>query len=496
MIAKSQQDGAARFVVPRWLDYKFALKSGELALQGDIYIPPCVSFLDEFQAFKESPNPGLGADLMGKAFLEDRREQRELAEYVARAVNIASPSRDLAKRILSDEAGKASTKSEEKSLEAQVSILRSSLKKFPRNPTKWVDLSRIYAALGLDRKAVLCFRTALALAPEDRFTVRAFSRFCIHTDQVEEALIWFGKNSSLFHDPWLLATAESLAKIDEKPSPLPRKLSLETSSERECFHNSELFEAFAMSELINGKDQRARRVFRKAWSCPSQNVVRHAEWVTRSKLPGLRGETYVNFGESREASAREAFRSGDFFEALRQCEIWRFEEPYSREPLAFESVVHCVLERFEQVAVCFRKAKERNLMSPTLWNNYVFSVLMSGDQDSGSKLLADFAKHASEDDKFLVFANRGLLALVSGEEEDAKEFYSQAEDAVAQRDRMTADRVFLHYCRARAKFGVLISKQEIARVETIAKRRTDSDIKAIVKHTLSDLNERLEGKKE
>jgi tetratricopeptide (TPR) repeat protein len=489
MIAPDFKEKAVEFVIPRWLDYTHAVSSGELGLGGSVEIPTSYTFDEDYRLYRQSPADGLAADLLGRAFVENRPEKIALAEAVLRSKHIAEPTLKLAKHIVTDRKEQTEVAHSEK-LGKQIGRLRSQLRQRPRNPTKWVDLARLYAAAGQDEKAFDSMRIALALAPEDRFTIRAFARLCIHTDATLDAIRYFSKNRSLLKDPWLLATAESLSKIEDSPSPLPKSVSLLSKGECEKFHRSELLEAFAMAEWMNGKERVAKRAFRAAWEVPSQSVIRHAEWFTRRNLPSLREETEKKFGESHEAASRAALRKSDVMEALRRCELWRFEEPYSVHPLAFESYLLCIDERFEQVPMCFQKAESRKLMSPMLFFNYLFATLMLGNSKLGEEILTANESGLRGDAEYFLLANQGLLALTKGDPDSARDLYRRAEELAEKRDQALKDRVFLHYCRAFLKFNFSLVDGEEKRVEEIKKKRSDAEIQLLIQHVERKLEER------
>jgi Tfp pilus assembly protein PilF len=78
---------------------------------------------------------------------------------------------------------------------------------------RWVDLALAYTIAGKLRKADRALKVAVSLAAEDRFVLRAATRFRLHQGNPEEALFLLKKAQRVRFDPWLLATYVATAEV-------------------------------------------------------------------------------------------------------------------------------------------------------------------------------------------------------------------------------------------------------------------------------------------
>lgn len=225
------QEPELQFLIPRWLEYRDALPSGELFLPDCCKIISTANFESEFSLFKQYPTPLLAGDLLGKAFFESRSEAGDLARYLLTNPNTREPTKRLARRILG--IGEISVP-QTMDYSKKISALKDELRIFPKNPVRWIDLARLYTIVSQKASAERALRIALALAPEDRFCIRAAARFYFHYHDYPAADDLFRGKQLRLRDPWLLATAASAAALANKPSPLPRKLLLDITSPR-CY---------------------------------------------------------------------------------------------------------------------------------------------------------------------------------------------------------------------------------------------------------------------
>ena len=199
-----------RFVIPRWLTYKAAQASGELAMPANRNIVFGNSFARQFAVFHANPTQALAAELLGIAFLDHRPEGTELAKFVLQNPAVREPTVELARTVIGITPQGAKKDS---GFAAQIRLLKLDVRRLPKNPMKWVDLGRLYAASGQVPPALRALRVAVALAPTDRFCLRALCRFYFHIGDYAAACEMFEGKSDLLGDPWLLASAASAAGL-------------------------------------------------------------------------------------------------------------------------------------------------------------------------------------------------------------------------------------------------------------------------------------------
>lgn len=453
-------------VVPRWLSFRKAAALGELSMaEGSVpQLPLSSDFPERLRLFQRNGKRLLGCDLLGQAFLEHRPEAAELAKLILAREDIRPATRLLAERAL----GKAEINAPARVKDA-IRQQRILLREYPRNPIGWVDLARNYAACANVEKARRCLTTALGLAPENRFVIRALVRFLIHLRQFDEAYWLLERTSIARTDSWVLATATSVARLAGKPSPLPKRIQLEGLDDHQVLARSELIESFGMEELIHGKDRLARKAFRLAWRDPSPNVVTHAEWLTRVVLPGLRGELKVDLTDSPQAQANAAFERADFHETLAAIELWKFEEPYSWRPWVSESYIHCLREDFSALELCFSNARSLQMVHPILLNNYTYSLLLDQGAKAAEPYMTRLKQLKSGLSDVAVTATEGLFEIAKGAVAEGKHLYKAAQAEAEKRGGGLERSVFLHKVVSLLWFKHAVLKEDWERIKEITR---------------------------
>ena len=453
-------------VVPRWLSFRKAAALGELSMiEGSaIHLPAESDFPLRFRLFQRDDKRLLGCDLLGQAFLENRPEGVELAKSLLSREDIRPATRALAEQIL----GKNEI-AVPKTVKDAIRQQRIRLREYSRDPIGWVELARNYAACGNAEKAKRCLTTALSLAPENRFVVRAFARFLIHTRHFDQAY-WLLKRTSIARtDSWVLATATSVARLAGKPSPLPKRIQITGLDDHQILARSELIESFGMEELIHGKDRMARKAFRVAWQNPTPNVITHAEWVTRVALPGLRGELKVNLTDSPQAQANAAFEKVDFQETLAAIELWKFEEPYSWRPWVSESYIHCLREDFPALELCFMNARAIRMVHPILLNNYTYSLVLNSGAKAAEPYMQRLRQLKNELTEVTVTATEGLFQIANGAVTEGKMLYKAAQSEAEKRGGTLGRSVFLYKVVSLLWYKHTVSKEDWDRIEEITR---------------------------
>ena len=468
-----------RWVIPRWLQYKRIIATGELFIPWRPTTIVRSTFAEQFRRFRLEPAPLLASDLLGQAIMEGRdAEAKQLAQYLLKQSSIRPPTRRIAEKTLGilpviDE-GPATE------IARSIQVLKRRLSESPQDAVSWIDLARLYTIAGQREKAESAIRIALALAPFDRFCLRAAARYFIHCQRFPDGVEMFRNRKGSLHDPWILATAASMAALANAPSPLPKRPGRDPNNACEAFHNAELFEAFATSELMHGNDKRSRKLFRTAWSNPGVNVITHAEWVTRTQLPGLRGEMPSDIAQSYQALANVRFQGGDFKGALGAIEQWILEEPYSRQPYISASYIHCTNGDFEAALTVYETAKGIRMLSPMLVNNAAFAFLCIGKIEAAELLVAALRKdHAGALD-YTLDATEGLLAMKKGDVPKSRLLYSRARKRAAAVNPRVVSRVFLNEMLALAGANQPLDKSELDEVRRLDQIAVQIDERRLV----------------
>src|SRR5205823_4591050 len=87
----------------------------------------------------------------------------------------------------------------------------------------WVDIARHYSIMGFNEQARRAIQKGVALAPENRFTLRSAARFYIHIGDPEVAHDILKRSEKTKSDPWLLAAEIAAATVAGRTSRLVRR---------------------------------------------------------------------------------------------------------------------------------------------------------------------------------------------------------------------------------------------------------------------------------
>ncbi len=444
-----------RRVVPRWRTSATAATTGELTP-----IPTQEPVLDNQRAqeevqrvagdFRWNRTVGHAADLLSAAVVLNRPAIGvEAARFLLTAPREAGPvASELAQRIVATvEAGHnellgspqvslrfdgtviARSAIKPGNIRDDVHELRQRLRDDPRNALGWLDLSRLYAGLGQNNKALRAVHAALALAPDNRFALRSAARLLLHVGHEDEAHGVLKRSNATRHDPWLMAAEIAIATVASLP---PRTVKLARSAlnarRHAAYHLGEVASALATLEANAGSTKAARKLFRQALEDPTENAVAQAEWAARNLRlfdfdPGL-----LSKPRTFEANTWAAYVSERWTDALAHAHSWLADEPFSGRAAGMGSVVAGVaLEEFDTALEFARQGIRTNPDDQTLQNNLVFMLAEAGRVEEAAlehKRLRSTGLEGTA--RVMWLANTGLLEYRAGRIDSGRALYEQA----------------------------------------------------------------------
>jgi tetratricopeptide (TPR) repeat protein len=437
-----------RRVVPLWRSFDATTRLGELA---PLAAPSPNRFSDGMLSevlddWKDHRSISIASDLVSSAFTLGRfKVATDPAEFIlsmksaspaARSIaNIylsgSKPQTDCTKDMGSPPSFTRGDVPDIGSLQLQmyggIREARIQLGKYPRNPILWSNLARFYTSLGLQSKAEKAILTALAMAPENRFVLRAASRFFLHQGQKERAHSLLTNAAGTKFDPWLLAAEIAIADASRKTSKFiktgRRLLALEKHSP---FHLSELASALGTIESVAGNLKRGKTLLHLSLQQPAENATAQAAWVSRRIDVGLVAGTKST--NSFEANAWLAWKASQWDSALLEAKRWQADQPFSSRPAMFGShLASSVIENYE-LAIAF--AKQGFLSNPddfSLNNNLAFSLAMHGDLAESLKVLRRInTSQLGESERIVFEATMGLVAFRSYDVDKGRALYKSA----------------------------------------------------------------------
>lgn len=434
-----------RQVVPRWRSSAATAKLGELsALRPNPpthFAPELLT--DILEDWSRNPGLSVAADLVSAAFVIGCPSvARDAARFVLADNRAPTAARELAKRAL-DEAETGPTEPlpdmpiqpQPSQLPGLIHHARERLRVHPINPVMWTNLALLFTVMGGRRKAQRAMRSALTLAPGNRFVVRAASRLFLHEGDRELAHHVLLSAPALKRDPWILASEIAVASTRKKTSEFIKLARKFLETERYSpFHLSELASALATLEAHAGNMKVARRHCRLSLTQPTENAIAQAAWLDRNS-GGILSCHVAEAGElhSPEASAWFAARNGSWNSALDQAHQWQADQPFSSRPAILGSYIASTgLEDYDEAARIAERGLRSNWTDATLRNNLAFAHARAGKITEASQVLSQLKDSMIDArSRICLTATRGLIAFRSGNLVAGRELYRDAIEMAA-----------------------------------------------------------------
>ena len=281
-----------RRVIPRWRTLNEALTLQELdsvVPRGNHQMLQFDFLAQKIVDWRRHQTIGHASDLVGAALtLGRRREAIGAAKFLLQDnLNVTPWARELAEQILktSDHVETGLPKPVEvkdSTLHAQVRAFRGMLRIEPQDPITWVELSRVYVILGLEKQAKRCMDVALQLAIDNRFVLRSASRLWMHFDNPERAHHIIVTSDRTQYEPWLLAAEIAISSAaGRKPRFIKSARRILTERGFSSIHLSELAAAVATLELDTGSVKKSKKFFRISLEDPTENSIAQMAWASR-----------------------------------------------------------------------------------------------------------------------------------------------------------------------------------------------------------------------
>ena len=443
-----------RHIVPRWRDFRTTLALGELR---NLTEPHSLSetnkdTLDRLIAdWRNNPTVWHAGDLLSSAFVLGRtHDLQDVTDFVIN--NRKNSPRSLA--ALADEIRnprpapviEVNPIISEESLHKSVHGIRARLREEPRNAIQWVELARLYSVVGDLERGHRAMAVAAALGPDHRFVVRSAARFFLHEKEINKALKVIRTASGAKNDPWLLASEIAVASASSSPSLLAKEgRSRNEDDSLTLFERNELSSALATLDMENGKNRKARQLFRRALEAPNENSVAQVEWANR-QIGGLEIEKPELFQLPRsfEANAQLSLVQGEWRSAIAQGIAWLNDQQFSKRPALFTSYVSSLVEDHDRSIEILRTSLRANPGDPMLINNLAFALASQNNLEEAIETLDTVdPENVSGLAAVTLTATQGLVLFRLGYPDKGRELYHRSRDRAgnlgAQSYRLMAD---------------------------------------------------------
>lgn len=423
-----------RRVVPRWRPFRIAAQTGELDPSTLARTPgfptPAPGEVEALQSdWERHRTPIHAANLVDAALVLGKTELATgAAEWLLSNGAVSSISEELARQVLAPAVPARSSGAQIVTISERhrrIAAYRKLLRQVPGDPLLWVDLGLEHTALGQLEAARTALRTALGLAPDNRFVVRSASRLYLHLRDPEQAHSILLRTPRTRRDPWLLAAEIAAADLRGVPSRLvksgARMLEAGIFSPR---HGSELASAVGTVEYAAGKRRKARRYFESALRDPTENAVAQAAWFARQSAAFALPETSLRVPLAFEAGAWVAARESRFDQAVDLAARWRQDEPFATQPYLFGSwVLSYALGNYSAAAHLAQEGMHTNPGNPRIIANALYCEASAGRVDAAVEWLAKLEDairkspggRSAPEWEIMLLADRGLIAFRKGD---------------------------------------------------------------------------------
>ncbi len=434
------QPDAQRRLLPRWQPSDATIAAGELVTTGSRSRAPLedAHFEERKLEWERDRSIEVAAELVASGIVLNRTVEVEpAARLLADHLSDVSPTlRELAQRALgapvttpSGTFSRRPGRLDPTSLYAGISALRRHAHQHPRDAYAWIDLARLYTILGQNAKAQHAIDIALALAPEDRFVLRATARFFVHIDKPDIAQRQLLQARATTSDPWLIAAEIAVSQVAQRRSQTAslgqRALKQNQWSPRST---SELAGSVATLLLEDGSTQKARQLFRTSLEDPTENAIAQAQWATQRTSGLFVPAKLLEQPTTYEARALRERTEGRWDEAIASSWNWAEYEPTSTRSLIMGSYVAAVafgdgtaVLEFTDRGLC---AEPHNIM---LLNNKAVGLAYLGRvADSVEVLRPVVIESSPQISQPALYATAGLLRFRLGEVEKGRQLYEKA----------------------------------------------------------------------
>ena len=297
-------------------------------------------------------------------------------------------------------------------------------------------MARLYEILGLPERAERAIRLALALAPNNRFVLRAASRLYVHQDDLDRAHDILRRTKVVRHDPWVLAAEIAVASAAGHTSRHVREAQRILKGQRFSPHDlAELYSAFGTLELEAGRSKQAKRSLLLSLDDPTDNALAQALWASK-RLPAFHVDHRHLQTTLRPFEARtlEAYGLGEWRRVLQESWKWLYDQPFSSRPAIFGSFAASVgLEDYEQSERIARVGLSANPNNFMLLNNLAFALAHGPNMgDAKDKFDGIETSRLSDQDRVVWLATKGFLQFRSGSPDAGRSHYRAAIDLAKQ----------------------------------------------------------------
>lgn len=508
-----------RRVIPNWRSFGKTTTLGELnSFQLKSSSPTEETSIEEYIIdWKLNKTVIHASDLLSAAIVNNKREEKsviEAANFVienrekatlsqlslANAILNKPVEKDLSERFTEVTLDKLPTLLNPEPIRIKIRETKNLLRQYPGNSILYVELSRYYSILGQEDNSIRAMKSALHLAPNNRFVLRCATRLFAHFDSEENEYLdyvhgFLRKSPLTLIDPWLASAEISIATIRNRTSKFIKTgIELINSKNISPFNFTELASSIGTVELLYGGAKKSREFFNKALISPNDNSLAQVEWASTKDNsldinPSLFG-VKMNF----EALALDNFQNKDYEAALDNAAKWFIDMPFSKRPIMFGSNLASTILKDQQKSISFLNA---GLIShpydPQLINNLAYALALDDKPTEAFEQLNKIRNEEDYDDitQICLSATRGLAYFRSGFADIGRQLYIDAIEQTKQINNKELNWIaILNYAREEIRLKSEYVEHLMDAVSKIPNDTKDFEI-SVLKKDVIELHNKL-----
>lgn len=434
-----------RRVIPNWRSFIRTIKLGELRFSKKVYSKKNFSSLsinDYIMAWNKNKSISIAGDLVSAAFVNgftDNEIVKEAANYI---IKNKQKSTDILNSIAKCILGSNNKITEDDFIinnykEFVISGFFNEISKFkklvdfyPYNPIAYVELSRLYSIVGLEKKSIKNMKIALHLVPENRFILRAATRLFSHFNKFNYIHNLIRKSELVYVDPWITSTEIALATILRKKSRLIKTgINMINSNNYEWQSLTELASSIGTLEFLNGNRKKAKKYLEMALISPNDNSLAQVEWINDKDLLFEINPDSYNVKSIFEALALYKYFNNDYEEAFNQSKKWFLDLPFSKRPVIYGShIATSLLDKPGDATILLKAGLYSHPHDPQIINNLAYSLVLENQITEAEYYMKEIDKVSdiNTNTKICLTATQGLISFRKGQISDGIDLYESA----------------------------------------------------------------------
>ena len=425
-----------REVIPRWRDLKRTAILGELnsgTLHNHVLNEmPQISLEFKYLEWERNNSLSIAIDLINSAYAAGQFEYAiKPAKFIyENEISVGEALNRIILIILGKEKNEIKFDLDINLIRAEISDMKKKLNFNAKNAVSWLNLGRLYSAVGELKLAERAINNALILSPNNRYIIRSAVNFFHQTKNYHNALKIFKKAESLIYDPWLLsAEIATCGLINRTSENIRRGKTLLNSDKFSAFDTSELASSIATQEISSGSNKKAKKLFAKSLVSPNENTLAQVAWMQEKKhiLNNVEIKSYNRIPYNFEAISKLNKMSHDWMSSLNYLSKWIKDQPFNLDAYIEGSYIASVgLADYSQSINYALGGLSLFKNDFLLNNNLIFAYLKSDMLQEATEVIGKLNEPDGDELRITYLATLGLFSYKVGNIDEGRYLYDKS----------------------------------------------------------------------